>query len=303
MDRILVTGITGKSGRFFYENLVEKKEFLRNYDFKALVRKSSDISRFSNSGVNIKFFYGDITNVQSMDQFCAGNYEVLFHIAGIHWTPIVVQAAIKAGVTRIIVVHTTGIYSKYKSAGDGYRRIDEETKILCSRNGVLLTILRPTMIYGDLGDRNISIFIKMVDKLRVFPLVDGGIHELQPVWCKDLGDAYFQVLSNLSVTAGKEYNLSGGDEITFRDMLLEIQAQLGVKNVFFNLPYWVAYSAVFLVFVFSFGVWDLREKVQRLVEPRVYSHEAATRDFGYRPARFRDGIKSEIFLYKEKNCR
>ena len=31
-----------------------------------------------------------------------------------------------------------------------------------------LTILRPTMIYGSLDDKNISTFIKMVDKFRIF---------------------------------------------------------------------------------------------------------------------------------------
>ena len=36
-----------------------------------------------------------------------------------------------------------------------------------SEKGVSLTILRPTMIYGNINDRNVSVFMKMVYKLMV----------------------------------------------------------------------------------------------------------------------------------------
>ena len=37
--------------------------------------------------------------------------------------------------------------------------------------------------------------------------------------------------------------------------------------------------------------------MQRLVEPRIFSHEDATRDFGYNPMGFEEGIKGEIKEY------
>ena len=48
---------------------------------------------------------------------------------------------------------------------------------------------------------------------------------------------------------------------------------------------------------------DMREKVQRMVEPRAYSHEKAKQDFGYSPLEFKDGVKDEIELYKKSKLK
>ena len=42
------------------------------------------------------------------------------------------------------------------------------------------------MIYGSLDDQNMSVFIKMVDKLKIFPVINGGKYSLQPVHQEDL---------------------------------------------------------------------------------------------------------------------
>ena len=49
----------------------------------------------------------------------------------------------------------------------------------------------------------------------------------------------------------------------------------------------------------SSGKIDLVEKVQRMGECRAYSHEAATRDFGYAPERFEIGLRREVEAYRE----
>ncbi len=231
----------------------------------------------------------------------AGGYNVLIHITGINRSIPLVKHGLAAGVKRFVLVHTTGIYSRYKAAGEEYRAIDSEVEKLCREASATITILRPTMIYGNLNDRNLSVFIRMVDKLRLFPIINGAKYELQPVWCGDLGRAYYQVLMNPKSTENKNYNLSGGSPIMLIDMLNEIGKQLGVNNTFISVPYRLAYFVAWIVYVLTFKRKDYREKVQRLVEPRVYSYEEATRDFGYHPLIFKDGIKTEIEMYKTKN--
>ena len=49
--------------------------------------------------------------------------------------------------------------------------------------------------------------------------------------------------------------------------------------------------------IISFKKIDLKEKVQRLVEPRAYSHDDAIKDFDYNPKPFIEGIEKEIKLY------
>jgi hypothetical protein len=39
------------------------------------------------------------------------------------------------------------------------------------------------------------------------------------------------------------------------------------------------------------------EQIMRMNEDKVFSHEAAFRDFGYRPASFPEGIRAEVEEY------
>ena len=198
----------------------------------------------------------------------------------------------------MILVHTTGIYSKYKAAGEEYRHIDAYVEEKCRENNIILTILRPTMIYGNIHDGNVVKFIAMVDKFPIMPVVRDARYELQPVHYKDLGKAYFDVLMNEESTAWKNYNLSGGEVIQLRDMLSVIGANLGKKVKFISCPFWFAYSGAWILYLFSLGKIDYRERVQRLCEPRVYDHEKATKDFNYKPRTFREGIVDEVKEYK-----
>ena len=83
-------------------------------------------------------------------------------------------------------------------------------------------------------------------------------------------------------------------------MFEEIARQLGVKNVFVSCPYPIAYAGSWLLYMCSFKKIDMREKVQRLVEPRAFSHKEASVDFGYAPAEFAQGIRQEIEMYKQQ---
>ena len=101
------------------------------------------------------------------------------------------------------------------------------------------------------------------------------------------------------VTANKNYDLSGGEIINLRDMLIVIGENLGKNVRFASCPYSIACGGAWLIYALTFGKMDFREKVQRLCEPRAYSHEDAARDFGYSPRTFREGIVDEIREYLE----
>ena len=301
MKRVLITGISGKNGRYLLEEMEKNKtrDNLGDIHFKVFLRENSDTTYLDKSTLDMERFYGLIDTKEEASKFVEGDYDTLLHIAGIQRSVQIVSAAIEAGVKRFILVHTTGIYSKYKEAGEGYRKIDDIVTKMCKEAGVTLTILRPTMIYGTLNDGNMSVFIKMVDKLRFFPVISGAKYELQPVWCGDLGKAFYDVLMNPEKTDNKEYDLSGGKPILLIDIFKEIAKQLGVKNTFISCPFFIAYTGAWGLYIATIGKKDMREKVQRMVEPRAYSHDKAKTDFGYMPLEFKDGIKEEIRMYKE----
>ena len=223
--------------------------------------------------------------------------DTIVHIAGIKLSRKLVDASVTCGVRRMILVHTTGIYSKYKEAGEEYRKIDDYVYKKCKENHILLTILRPTMIYGNISDNNVCEIIKMVDRFPIMPVVNGANYQLQPVHYKDLATAYYQVLLHEDTTANKDFNLSGGSPIYLRDMLREIGLNLGKKVKFFSVPFPIAYVGAVGVWLLSLKKIDYREKVQRLCEPRIFSYEDARKAFGYSPRNFEDGIVDEVKEY------
>lgn len=298
---LAITGITGKSGRAFAYELEKMSDVIRNMfpgGIRLLLHSQREKDDQILSSFDVERMYGDLEDDQFLAEALLG-VDTIVHIAGIHWSRQLVTAAAGNFVRRMIVVHTTGIYSKYKEAGEEYRNIDDYVYMMCKSKNIILTILRPTMIYGTISDKNVARFIRMVDKFPVMPVVNNAMYELQPVHFADLGKAYYDVLVNEKITGGHDYILSGGEEIMLRDMLIEMGAYLSKRMRFVSVPFWLAYGGAWLVYLVSIGKTDYREKVQRLCEPRVYPHEEATRDFGYSPRTFRSAIGDEVREYME----
>lgn len=293
---ILLTGITGKSGKWLLAQLNKDKNNYHKQNYRIIVRTTSNTELIDKSKLKIEKVCGDLEDQAFLDQ-ALKNIKTVFHVTGIGMSLKVVKAALKNNVKWIILVHTTGIYSKYKSASQSYLTIEKQIQQMTKDTGLAVTILRPTMIYGSINDNNIAVFIKMVDKLRIFPVVSKAKFPLQPVHAKDLGKAYYQVLINEEKTKGKNYVLSGKSPTLLIDMLKIIAKQLGKNNYYFSIPFSIAYMGSWLLYLISLKKIDYRERVQRLVEPRAYSYEKAKIDFGYSPMSFEEGVKAEVEEY------
>lgn len=302
---LAITGITGKSGRVFAHYISKNADKIREMfpgGIKLLLHKERETDKEILKEFNPEIVYGDLDDMQFLSEVFAG-VDTIVHIAGIHWSREIATAAGQNYIRRMIMVHTTGIYSKYKAAGEEYRNIDEYVYQTCKGKGIVLTILRPTMIYGTLSDGNVAKFIRMVDTFPFMPVVNNAEYELQPVHYKDLGKAYYDVLISEEITGGHDYILSGGEEILLKDMFKEMGAYLAKRMRFVSVPFPIAYGGAWAVYLLSIKKIDFREKVQRLCEPRVYPHEEASRDFGYAPRTFRNGIADEVAEYQKRKRR
>lgn len=295
---LLVTGITGHSGSYFLQELIENKYA---GPIRCIVRNSSDTSLIDSSGLQIEKVIGDLNDKDLMDKSMIG-IDTVLHIGSIFYSVKVIKAAIKNNVRRAIFVHTTGIYSKYKSASEEYKDIESEIKKIIKDNesSIGLIILRPTMIFGNVNDNNMIVFIKMVDKLRLFPVINHGKSLLQPVNGRDLGKAYYQVLTNVDIMNG-DYILSGEKPITMLEMFKLISCFLGKKTTFISIPLGIGVFLARIIKAVTLGRIDYIEKVQRMGENRSFPHGDAVRDFSYKPMQFEDGIKLEIEQYLPKN--
>jgi uncharacterized protein YbjT (DUF2867 family) len=292
---VLVTGATGRSGRHFLQQLSSAPQ-AEEFRWRMTARPTSDATVISGSGLVIETVVGDLGDTEFLEKALLG-VDTILHIAGIQRSLPIVETALRTGVKRIILVHTTGIYSKYKAASSEYLEIERKVREMLTGTSTQCTILRPTMVYGSLDDNNISVFLRMVDRVRLFPVVDGGRFNLQPVHHQDLGQAYLSVLMNPVATKNKDYILSGKYPIDLVDILSLVSTYLGKRTLFFSIPFRLAYVCAVVLHLATLGRVDLRERVQRLVEPRAFSHAEATSDFGYSPIDFKDGLRTEVDAY------
>lgn len=292
---LLVTGITGHSGTYFLQEMIDRKY---EGSIRCIVRSSSNTSLIDNSELKIQKVIGDLNDWNFIDKSMIG-VDTVLHIGAIYYSVKVMKAAVKNNVKRVILVHTTGIYSKYKSASEEYKQIEAKIQqiVTGSRSPIGVTILRPTMIYGNINDRNMAVFIKMVDKLRLFPVIDHGNSLLQPVNARDLGKAYYQVLTTSEIKCG-DYILSGEKPIMMLEMFKLISKNLNKKTCFISVPLGLGIFMARCLKLCTLGKVDYVEKVKRMGEDRSFLHDKATNDFGYNPMPFEDGIKVEVEQYK-----
>jgi uncharacterized protein YbjT (DUF2867 family) len=291
---LLITGITGHSGRYFLQELIVNKY---QGPIRCIIRENSDTTGIDKSGLNIEKVIGDLEDQRFMNEVMSG-VDTVIHIASIFYSTTLMRAAVKNNVRRAILVHTTGIYSKYKSASEEYKDIEQTIKnIIVKGNSTIgLVYLRPTMIYGYINDKNMIVFIKMVDNLRFFPIIDQGKNLLQPVNGRDLGKAYYQVLNTSDIMNG-DYILSGKKPIQMKELFALISQLLGKKTTFLSVPLFLGVIMARILKILSLGKIDYIEKVQRMAEDRNFSHEVAMMDFGYNPMTLSEGLEIEIKEY------
>lgn len=296
-ENVLVTGATGRSGRWFVEQLARlvMETGVLPFGVTLIVRNPAKVTV---KIPGVKVVQGDLTDKTFMAEVVKG-HDTLLHIAGINMSEDVVRACLSAhdGPRWLVLVHTSGIYSRYKSAGEYYRLVESNIDDMVGGTACAVTILRPTMIYGSLADRTMSVFIKLVDRLRVFPLIGDGHTAIRPVLDADLGRAYLKVLLNHAATRNRNYDLSGGETIDFIDIFRTIGRLLGRKPLFVKVPPRLAYYASVGLYWVTLQRVDLREKVQRMTEARTYSNANAVKDFGFDPADFITGIRPEVEAY------
>lgn len=290
---LAVTGITGHTGRYFVDTLIENHY---SDTIRCLIHNSSKAAFLNNSGLSVEMVNGTLDSDDDLRKLLSG-VDTVLHIANIHYSPRILRIGRECGVTRFILVHTTGVFSKFKAASEEYIAIEKD--IMPLMDELNITILRPTMIFGDLCDHNISKFIRLIHRLPVVPAISGGRSRLQPVNARDLGKAYYQALISEN-TSGKAYNLSGQRPVTIRELYTMIGRFLGKKIWILPIPMWLGVFGAMAVKCVSLGKIDLVEKVQRMGEDRSYSHEDAAMDFGFQPEPFEDGLKREVQAYLAK---
>ncbi len=259
----LVTGGTGFIGGHVVERLVKTGHRVR-----CLARQTSDTQALERLDVEIA--EGDLTNPASVARAAAGATYIL-HCGALvsDWATVpeirrtnvggtrhVMQAALQAGIKRVIHVSSTDVYGHPK----GVREIDEsqppsrfsnwysrtkleaesEVRRAVSTGAVQAVVLRPATIYGP-GSVNVVGEIAKAVRARNMLLIDRGRAVAGLCYIDNLVDAAALALSDEGA-AGQTFNVTDGLDITWQQFVGDLARGLGSPPPRLSLPYPLAHG-------------------------------------------------------------
>ncbi|HEY2277123.1 MAG TPA: NAD(P)H-binding protein [Streptosporangiaceae bacterium] len=283
--RLLVTGGSGFLGRFVLAEATR-----RGHECVALARSDAAAAAVAAQGATP--LRGSLDNATKLPElFAAADAEALVNLAslGFGHAPGIVAAAERSGLSRGVFISTTAVTTSLAARSRAIRLGAEET---IRDSGLKWTILRPTMIYGAPGDRNLSRLLTVLRKTPVLPVPGGGGRLQQPVHVADLADA---VLASVQqpAAAGRRYDVAGPEPLTFADLLRACAGAVGSRTRLVPVPLGPTVAALRGLERLSRWPWIRAEQLERLAEDKAFAIDDAARDLGYRPRPFADGIRAE----------
>ncbi len=282
--KIFVTGATGFSGSRVIPLLLQN-----GFEVRCLYRATSDRSLLPQP--EIEWTLGDVSDTQTLSASMRGT-DALVNIAslGFGHADSIIAAAKSAGVQRAVFVSTTAIFTQL-NAGSKTVRMAAETAI--QNSGLDFTILRPTMIYGSLRDRNMWRLIRLLRISPIMPIFGDGESLQQPIYVDDVAQAILGSLKS-DRTINNSYNIAGKYPLTYNQVIDTIAKQMNKRVWKIHIPSKPVVSLLKLLERIHFPFPIKSEQVLRLNENKDFSYEEAQKDFGFNPRSFEEGIKIEL---------
>ncbi len=231
--------VTGASG-FIGGRIIEKLFLEENARVGAGVHRWTGAVRLARLPVEIRDF--DVSSEHGLEHVLS-DYDVVVHCAygsrqvTVEGTRNVLEAALRAGIKRVIHLSTMQVYGEVSGeidetaplqySGRMYPDSKVDAEGLCReyrRRGLPIVILRPTIVYGPFSrDWTIRLAERLVSgNWGVFPQAEGLCN---PVYVDDLVDAI-----SLAVTreeaVGQEFNISGPEVVTWNDYFQQMNDML-----------------------------------------------------------------------------
>lgn len=193
---------------------------------------------------------------------------------------------------RCVVIGTTSLLAKADSPSVSeremmreYRSAEEALARCCEQRNVPWTLLRPTMVYDGRHDRNVAFIAKIIRRFGFFPIVGSGGGKRQPLYADDLAQACVTV-SDVAATYNRAYSLSGGETLTYLEMVERIFTALDRKPRVLKVPSPLFRAAFAMLRVLPHYRYLNTAMIARMNNDLVFDHSEAVRDFGFRPIGF-----------------
>lgn len=219
----------------------------------------------------------------------AGPIAEVFSLSPIWLAPDVLPVLASLGMKRITAFSSTSAVTKVASSSAAERAVAERllegegrTLSFCEAHGVGCVILRPTLIYAEGYDANVSRLAGLIRRFGVLPLAGRGQGLRQPVHAADLAQGALDAMR--SGQAQGLYAVPGGETLTYRAMVERVFEGLGRRPVVLPIPSPVFELALGLAGPLLPGA--TRAMGGRIAQDLVFDGEPARRDFGWAPRGF-----------------
>ena len=273
--RSLVVGATGIVGGYIVEHLVLSGE------------RPLALSRAPHRSSSIEWIQGDLAAAAALKLppfetlYCTAEIGLLADALAYLYTP-----ALK----RIVAFTSTSIVTKIESEIASERELlqrlaDGERRLIaaCQSYSIGWTILRPTIIYAEGRDGNVSRLARLIRKIGVLPLMGSGAGLRQPVHAEDLAIGAIAAAAS-TAAIDKTYALRGGETISYREMVGRIFDAL-------DKPRWIISTPPFLWRAAFAAAKPLLPNANvamgnRMAKDMVFDASPAIADFGWSPRGF-----------------
>lgn len=253
--KILVTGGTGFTGHNLSKRLLEDGHHVR-----LLVRSKKRVALDPHPNLEVE--EGDIRDKEAVNRAVAG-VEKVFNIAAmfrsaasvdqdyrdIHVEGVrhLLEAAVRHNVGRFVHCSTVGVHGDVKAPpateespfapADIYQRTKLEGELLArefaAKNGLALSVVRPTAIYGP-GDMRLLKLFKLAVK-SITPVIGTGKIYYHMVYIDDLVQGFI-LASEREEAVGQVFIVGGEENMILDDLLTTIAGITGSRDVKIHIP-------------------------------------------------------------------
>jgi uncharacterized protein YbjT (DUF2867 family) len=283
--RLLVVGGSGFLGGYALREAAR-----RGHQVSALARSPRAARAVADLGA--RPVAGDLDDTCRLDEaFLTARCDALVCLAslGHGHGPAIVAAAEEAGIRRAVFVSTTAVTTALHPPTKQVRLAAERQIRGC---GLDWTILRPTMIYGAPGDRNLSRLLLLLRRAPVLPVPGPRTCLHQPVHVADAAAAVLAAVEN-PAAVGALYDVAGPEPLPFIELLRACARAVGSGTRLVPVPLAPLVALTRGYELLSRHPRIRSEQLRRLQEDKAFAIDAAIRDLGYAPRTFTDGIADE----------
>jgi nucleoside-diphosphate-sugar epimerase len=227
--KLLVTGATSLIGHFLMPRLARS-----GMDVTAISREGHV------GGPGLDWLKGDLADPDLAQRLPKA--DAVISLSPIWLLPQALNALAGTGAKRLIAFSSTSRLTKTASPvaeerAAARRLADGEAQTIaaCEAAGIAWTIFRPTLIYAEGRDRNVSRLAALISRLGVLPLSGKGAGMRQPVHADDLAQAVLAAL-DAEPSYRRIYALPGGETLSYRDMVERVFHGLGRTPRILTIP-------------------------------------------------------------------